>query len=425
MNGFAQNLSLTVHGNNQNETTILDSIGYAKNHKDFISIKTEVDRIQKTLFKIGYIENEVKRIEKINDSVFISKLNLKNKFRFIHIYYNEQHIDLETLNTISKNVNKDYFILKLNEVENTLQHINSVVSKKGFPFSKLKLSNISIKNDSTLKGDLTIAHPEKRRTIHDIIIKGYEKFPKSYLNHFLKIKRQQVFDLEKIKNKTQQLNNLTFANEIKSPEVLFSKDSTTLYIYLQKAQSNTFDGFLGFGTNEDTSRLEFDGYLNLNLINNLNYGEEFRLLYKSDENDQKTFETNMSLPYLFKTPIGVDLLLRIFKKDSSFTTINQSAKIHYQINSKNKKYLKPQINNALFPLRSKFFFETGFGKRKTKSDSEQQSQFNIDALKIFQLNNKNSLFFRGYGSRKIKFQILKKNCSDMVLALEFLQKQGY
>ena len=435
MNGFAQNLSLTVHGNNQNETTLLDSIGYVKNHKDFISIKTEVDRIQKTLFKIGYIENEVKRIEKINDSVFISKLNLKNKFRFIHIYYNEQHIDLTTLNTISKNVNKDYFILKLNEVENTLQHINSVVSKKGFPFSKLKLSNISIKNDSTLKGDLTIAHPEKQRTIHDIIIKGYEKFPKSYLNHFLKIKRQQVFDLEKIKNKTQQLNNLTFANEIKSPEVLFSKDSTTLYVYLQKAQSNTFDGFLGFGTNEDTSRLEFDGYLNLNLINNLNYGEEFRLLYKSDENDQKTFETNMSLPYLFKTPIGVDLLLRIFKKDSSFTTINQSAKIHYQINSKNKiyagiiatasnnlldqnsntsisdyktqhytfayQYLKPQINNALFPLRSKFFFETGFGKRKTKSDSEQQSQFSIDALKIFQLNNKNSLFFRGYGSSLI------------------------
>jgi len=79
----------------------------------------------------------------------------------------------------------------------------------------------------------------------------------------------------------------------------------------------------------------------------------------------------MSLPYLFKTPIGVDLLLRIFKKDSSFTTINQSAKIHYQINSKNKIYA---------------------GIIATASNN---------ALKIFQLNNKNSLFFRGYGSSLI------------------------
>ena len=35
-------------------------------------------------------------------------------------------------------------------------------------------------------------------------------------------------------------------------------------------------------------------FLNLNLTNNFNYGETFKLLYKSDENDQKTFETNLT-----------------------------------------------------------------------------------------------------------------------------------
>ena len=432
MNGFSQSFTLTISGKNQTETKILDSIGYSKKHEDFLSIKTETETLQKTLFKIGYIENEIRASEKLNDSVFLYKLSLKNKFKRLHVYYNKNNFDITSVEHISKKTYNNYFILNLNDVENALAYINSETSKKGFPFSKLKLSEITIKNDSTLKASLKITSQEKQRAINEIIIKGYEKFPKSYLKHFLKIKPKQVFDLNTIKNKTQQLNNLTFSNEIKSPEVLFSKDSTTLYLYLEKAQSNTFDGFLGFGTNEDTNRIQFDGYLNLNLINNLNFGEQFRLLYKSDENDQQTFETDISLPYLFNTPIGADLLLRIFKKDSSFTTVNQSAKIHYQINYKHKiyagitatesnnllntsantfitdfktqhytlayEYLKPQINNKLFPITSKLFLEAAFGNRKTKLKTEKQSQFTFDAQKIVPLNNKNSLFFRGHSA---------------------------
>ena len=77
-------------------------------------------------------------------------------------------------------------------------------------------------------------------------------------------------DLSEIKNKTTLLQELQFANQIKEPEILFSKDSTILYVYIDKNRSNTFDGFLGFGTNEETSNLELNGYLNLELINNLN-----------------------------------------------------------------------------------------------------------------------------------------------------------
>ena len=228
---------------------------------------------------------------------------------------------------------------------------------------------------------------------------------------------------------------MIFANEIKSPEILFSKDSTTLYLYLEKTKSNAFDGFLGFGTNEETNKLEFDGYLNLNLTNNLNFGESFRLLYKSDENDQKTFETNISLPYLFKTPIGADLLLRIFKRDSSFTTVNQSGKLHYQVNSMNKlyagvistesnnllnkntstsipdyktlhytfayQYLKPEPNDQLFQIRSKIFLEFGSGNRKTNSSIEKQTTYTLDAFKIFTLNYKNSIYLRVNGSNLI------------------------
>lgn len=439
--GFCQNLQLKISGETDYETKVLDSLNYSENHPNFLSIQSEVDTIQKKLSKLGYIENRLIDIKKINDSSFQSRIYLKNYYDTIYIYYNKNDIKSSTLSLISKHVYEDYFTLRFSEVENALNFINLQVSKEGFPFSNLKLGNIKVKNTSALETELIIDNSNEKRSISNIVIKNYEKFPRSYLKHYLKIKPKQVFDLNTIQAKTAQLSNLNFANEIKSPEVLFSKDSTTLFLYLEKSKSNAFDGFLGFGTNEDTNKLEFDGYLNLNLNNNLNFGESFRLLYKSDENDQQTFEADVSLPYLFKSPVGVDLLLRIFRRDSSFTTTNQSAKLHYQVAPKHKVYggiiatesnnllsentgasitdytsqyftfayqfVSPQNYNALFPINSKVFFESSFGDRTTAGSSQKQTQLLFDASKIFNLNLKNSIYLRGNGASLISDSYLE------------------
>lgn len=429
---FCQTLLLKINGLNDTETKIIDALNYTKTHKDYFSIKSEVLNIQKELSKNGYIENNASAIHKVNDSIFSTFINLNNKYSTIRIYYDNNLISKNILYQISSLVFDTYFELPLKETETALIFLNSKTTQDGFPFSKLKLSHISIENKTHLKANLNIDYPEEKRIVDDIIIKGYEKFPRSYLKHYLKIKKNQIFDLATIKTKTEQLNDLRFASQIKSPEVLFSKDSTSLYLYLEKSQSNNFDGFLGFGTNENTNNIEFDGYLNLNLNNNLNFGESFRLLYKSDENDQKTFNITTTLPYIFKTPIGIDFELQIFKRDSSFTTVNQSLKLHYQINSKHKiytgltnlesnnllspnttsniidyntsyytlayEYIKPQSYNLLFPINSNFYFETNFGNRKQSNSTQKQTQLYIDASKIFNLNSTNSFYTRINGS---------------------------
>ena len=200
-----------------------------------------------------------------------------------------------------------------------MDFLNTQLAEKGHPFSTLKIQNIKKQNDFSLTGELTTSNQDQR-TIDTIIVKGYEKFPKSFIKHYLKLKPKQLLSLKTIDDKTSEIDNLPFASQIKEPELLFTKDSTSLYIYVEKTKSNAFDGFLGFGTNDETNNLEFNGYLNLNLTNNLNYGESFRLYYKSDESKQKTFDITTNLPYLFGSSLGAELRLNIFKKDSSFVT---------------------------------------------------------------------------------------------------------
>ena len=429
---FAQNLKLKIDGKSENETLIIDSLNYTKNHKDYNSIKIEVDTLKKKLYRIGYFNLKGQSISKSSDSTFSVLIDLKQKFRMIQIYYDTLSIDKEILKGVSDLVNDQYFIIPIERIEQALFHINSKISEKGFPFNTIKLSDIEIKDNNTIHSKLVSSSKSDKRTIDNIIIKGYEKFPKSYLKRFLKIKTTEIFDLSLIKQKTELINNLNFAKQIKNPEVLFTKDSTTLYLYLEKTKSNAFDGYLGFGTNDKTNNIEFNGYLDLQLNNNLNYGESFGLQYKSEENEQKNFNIKLNLPYLFKTALGTEIELNIFKKDSSFTTVNQNAKLFYQLNSKSKlfvgiksivsnnlldsetspttimdyettfyslryNYMKRQYNNALFPTNMLFDIEIGTGKRSVSNISEKQALLNFDFFKLVNLNKKNSVFLRFNG----------------------------
>lgn len=427
-NLLAQDLSLIISGSNNQENTIINSLEYKKKHPNYNSIINEVDTVAQKLIKTGYIDYEQSPIKKLNDTVFKIKLKLNTKYNLIKINYNNSVIEKKIIDEISKNSFEHYFIIPFKNIEKTLETINNKISNNGFPFSKIKLSNLKKESKNSLTANLIILKGGNKRSLDKIIIKGYEKFPKSYLKRFLKIKTQKKFNIEEINRKMTTLKSLGFAEQTKNPEALFTKDSTTLYIYLKKLQNNAFDGFLGFNTNEETNKIDFNGYINLKLNNNLNYGESFNLIYKSDESQQKNFEINLNLPYLFSTPIGTELSLQILKRDSSFTSVSQKANLFYQLTPKSKiflgienvesnnllnnelnldiedynsnninlKYIFENANNTsnLFRLNSKINLELSFGKRKTENLIEEQEKYSIDAFYTFKINKKNSFYTR-------------------------------
>ncbi len=422
---------MKIAGIDNSETKIIDSLSYRSAFINYKSLNEEVLHTYKRLQNIGFIESTLVETVKINDSVYQSIFSLKKKFYTIYIYYDKSLISENLIKAVSTDYNDDYFVLPVIKIESALGYINSELTNKGLPFAKFRLQNIEKRDFSNLQANLLV-DKNNERTIDTIVIKGYEKFPRSYVNHFLKIKRKQLFNLNNIKKKTERLNDLPFTNQTKSPEVLFTKDSTTLYLYLEKTKSNAFDGFLGFGTNEATNKLEFDGYLNLNLTNNLNYGEQFNLIYKSDENEQKTLDVNFTLPYLFGLPLGTEFALNIFKKDSTFTTVNQDASIFYQINSKHKviaglnviqsnnlinqltttniqdfnstfyktRYIfkQPKFYDILFPLDLLIDASLGFGNRNSYLKTEQQTELKLTVSKILNLDDKNSFYIKTKGN---------------------------
>ncbi len=425
----AQNLNLKVTGETETKTSVIDSAGYKTSYKNYNSLGAELNSLKNKLARLGYIDTTIDSITKQNDTLFNAYLFLGKKIRRIKIQY-DSTFNAELLNFINHKKGDNFFEIDISELESSLNELNSKIAEQGDPFSSLQLINISKLNSDLMSADLKITNNQKRR-IDKIIVKGYEKFPKSYVKRFLKLRTGKSFNLNAIRDKVELLQDLRFARKIKDPEVLFTKDSTTLYLYVEKTRTNNFDGFLGFGTNENTNRIEFDGYLDLRLINNLNFGETLNLFYKSDEIDQQTFRVDADLPYLFGSPVGLQVGLRIFRKDSTFLNANQYAKINYQINAKHRigvgitstnstnllendtallndytsnfytlsyNHTKAQFYDPLFPINFWFDFSSGFGNRNNDFGKQTQSIFNLDTYKIFNLNNKNSVYTRFNGA---------------------------
>jgi len=426
---YSQSLYLIVEADSEKHTAIIDSIGYKTTFKNYNALKKEVDSAKYRLNRLGYIDTFLNVITKTNDSLFTANLILGKKIKTIKIYY-DTTFDTSLLNFITHKLGEDYFEIDIDRLETSLNTLNTKIAEQGDPFSSLQLVHIKKEAIHLISAHLKITTNKKRR-IDRIIVKGYEKFPKSYLKRFLGLRKNKVFNLNAIRKKIALIEELPFAKNLREPEVLFTNDSTTLYLYLEKTRTNNFDGFLGFGTNEETNKLEFDGYLDLRLINNLNFGEVLNLYYKSDEIDQQTFRVDATLPYIFKSPVGLELGLNIFRKDSTFLNATQKANINYQINARHRvsagisnvvssnlleqdtdilndytsnyysiryNYNRPQYYDPLFPINFWFDFSSGFGNRSSDLETLSQTVFNLETYKIFNLNKRNSVFTRFTGA---------------------------
>ncbi len=427
----AQNIELSVLGSDAKETIVLDSISYSKFFTEESQITKELNTIHEKLNTIGYLKSVLQEHYKKNDSLYVARFNLGSQIKRIKIDYSNTIISEELLQNFSNDISTTSFTVPFSEVENILKELNEKLSALGYSFNTVQLKNIKPINATTLQATLMLENVATPRKVDKVIVKGYEKFPKSYVKHFLKIKPNRVLDLSAITAQTKKIEQIPFASQLKEPEILFKKDSSLLYVYLKKVKRNNFDGFLGFGTNEDSRKLDITGYLNLILENNLNYGESLQLQYRSDENAQRSFNTKIDAPYLFNTPIGVSLGLQIFKKDSSFTTTNQNIKLRYQIlpeiyfaggtsSEKSSNLLKNESTSILdyttnlwqlelaytkwkslnMLINTNFYstLQIGFGKRTTKETQEKQTKIEAEIYNTFLLNKKNNLYLRANGA---------------------------
>lgn len=426
LNCSAQKHILQITGKSTIENKIIDSLNYNKNHKNLKSINDETQFISERLTKIGYIENKIIEIKTANDSSYTSILSIGKRIKWIHIYIGRNS---EIKNILGLKQKNDTIRVQFKETEIFLNETLQKLEQKGFALAKVKLINIQSHGEN-LFADLDFISNEKRQ-LNSIIVKFNEvnkknSFPEGHLHQINRKYHNKTFNQDIVRKIHDDFDKFRFINQIKYPEILLTKDTTKVYVYLEKRNSNTFDGFIGF-TNNDSNKLIFNGYIDLNLENTLKVGEQVSLYWKSDGKDQKTFKTSLEIPYLFNSPIGLKTQIQIFKQDSIYQNTITAIALGYLIDyntrlylgyqstessdiqntnnntisdyknsfiTTNLEFLKNDSSNSIFFEKTNLTLSIGYGKRATPNLIEdngniKQIYININAMHNYYLNKKN------------------------------------
>ncbi|MCA1966422.1 MAG: hypothetical protein LDL23_07195 [Flavobacterium sp.] len=417
---LGQNFYLNIKGASEIENKTIDSLQYEIKHASVASILEEQKRFENKLTNQGFFDWQLLEQKKVNDSSFVFKYNLGNSIKNNTIYIGKLSAQEKSLLQLES----DSLIIATNEVENFMKSKIALLEKKGYSLANLQLINQQ-KNENSLFSELLLKLNAKRN-ITDLVIVGYDKFPAGIKKAITKKAKKATFNQDNLKQINDTFDKLQFVNQIKYPEILFTTDSTKIFVYVEKSKPNKFDGFIGF-SNDDKSKLTFNGYLDLQLQNILNTGEKFNLYWKNDGNKQTSFNIGTELPYIFKTPIGIKANLRIFKQDSTFQNTmtdlnlgyyfayNTKAFVGYQkttsvdIQNTNSfslndftntfltssfEHLELNPDSFIFPEKSKVFVKFGTGNRTIALQKTSQFFTQLDMNYNLNLNSKNSIFVR-------------------------------
>lgn len=438
---YGQKYVLNISSVDSTSNIFLQNIHFKQIHHNKKSLLKSLDSVKIKIEAMGFLNYNLDSIEEssstsvqkmgdttfLKDNIYKAYFNLGNQIKLIRAYYDKRVIDLKQTHDIR--ISSKYFEVFPENLTNTLEHISNTLEKKGNSFSQVALKNISIKNDTVIEADLFIKK-STFRSIDKIIINGYSSFPKTFIKHHLNLKNNTLFNKEKLDKASNIINSTPFVSEIKAPQVLFTKDSTIVYLSLKKENANKFDGLIGFTSKESGKGLSFNGYLDLSLNNLFNSGEHINLAWRNNGNNRQIFTIDVSFPFIFNSKLSPKGKLYIYKQDSSFVNTTFNITLPYKINHKNSigvtlqtessisllpkpksiiedyknffyglnyNYQIPN-NHTLFKSKFNFYAETLFGKR-TSVNKNKQSKFFVKSNFLWSLNQKSHIFLQNQSAR--------------------------
>ncbi|MBL4604894.1 MAG: hypothetical protein JKY02_04320 [Flavobacteriaceae bacterium] len=320
---------------------------------------------------------------------------------------------------------KDSIRLVTKELESFITNITSELDEKGASFSKITLEDpLFIKGILYLK--LKIQKSNERK-INKVILKNYEEFPLSFIKNYFKINPATTFSKQKLEDISILTKGISFVKEVKPPEALFKKDSTFIYLYLEKLNSNSVDAMINLASKEDGNGVLLNGNLDLKLNNVLNSGEQFELFWNRVDEEKSEFKLSTRLPYLFSTAISTLFAFKIYRQDSTFLNTTFNIDLDYQLDSKSNiaisytgeksTYLLDQVSNDIHSFsnyflgigyhytvaeKSSFFFKNKFlfnlrpsyGKRQSDINNTNQSKIWLSSYINIPLTARSYLYLK-------------------------------
>ncbi len=190
----------------------------------------------------------------------------------------------------------------------------------GHPFASVRLDSLRASNGGLVATVRVDPGPAVR--IDSVVVKGTARVNPRFLQQHIGIRPGDPYNEELIVALDRRIRELPYVSQRQRPYVLFTPERTKLYLFLDPRRASSINGILGVLPDAATGRVAFTGDVDLRLRNALRRGEAIELNWRSLQDRTQDLKVRTQVPFLFRTPFGVDLSLKLFRRDTTFLEVN-------------------------------------------------------------------------------------------------------
>ncbi|NBC24174.1 MAG: BamA/TamA family outer membrane protein, partial [Bacteroidetes bacterium] len=223
----------------------------------------------------------------------------------------------------------------------------------GYPFASLALDSIEIKKQ-TISATLNFEFNDFV-VIDSLILKGEVKTNRKYLENYLNLENNRPYNQKLLNKIPSRLRELPFIKVIKPYEIGMRPGKADVYLYLDNKKASNFDGILGVLPDDDEAgEVTITGDIELNLLNSFKRGESINLQWQRLQTGTQELNLGFAYPFLFDTPIGSELDLELYRRDTLFSQVNSKIGLQYFLQGGNTVSVFYE-NNQSNVISSSFF----------------------------------------------------------------------
>ncbi|MFM9908056.1 MAG: hypothetical protein ACKVOW_01835 [Chitinophagaceae bacterium] len=279
------------------------------------------------------------------DSVFfdstaaILKLFLGESYRWAMLHIDS--VEKEILTAISWNRNDfENKPLRIDQMQAMQRTILDHLENNGYPFANITLDSIRLEQ-GMFEAQLKIEKGPLYK-IDSIRNMGTASISDRYLQRYLNILNGSLYKKTNLLAISRKINELPFVTEQQPWSITWLGTGSIINLNLDPRKSSQVNVLVGLLPAVATSnniyevprtKLQFTGEATINLRNSLGNGELIGLNWQQIQLKSPRLNLAYQQSYLFGSPFGVNFAFDLFKKDTSFITINMMLGAQYAVSS--------------------------------------------------------------------------------------------
>jgi len=255
---------------------------------------------------------------------------------------------------VQKNLNPDELLRLLNN--------------SGYPYAQIELDTLFIESQpSEFHWNVSLGN----QLLLVTLITSNSLFNKKTLQRSINYKLGQPYSLDKIKNISTALNQVSFLKPNSPVSVRMHSSTFSLVLKPERRKNNQISALIALQPKPGSSQSMLTGNIDLELSNALKQAEIIEFHWKRPQPKSQSLAFKLGSPFTAGLPVGFQFEFASFLRDSTFSSTDLSFRLLTKMNDLNG--FSAAINKS---TNTHFSASSSYGNTSMKTYSLRYSKFN-------------------------------------------------